>query len=264
MRRARTFLIVVAVAVLLARLGPFGTFFDLPPAQRFAYWIGLTLLLWLQIEVALHFLRGLSATARLGWIGRSVVAALIASVPSAFEVAWAESLLRVQRDLGLLDIARIYGDVAAIAVGLTLLVELARRDRRSPSRQPERHAEGKEASLDATMAVAPGSSGPDRLLAALPLERRGAIHAFAAEDHYLRVYTDRGEALILLRFGDALAEVAALDGLRVHRSWWVAREAVQAAERDGDRVALLLPNGLRVPVSRTYLLAVREAGLAPA
>ena len=70
-----------------------------------------------------------------------------------------------------------------------------------------------------------------------------------------------GEALILRRFGDALADVAALDGLRVRRSWWVARDAVQAAEREGERITLLISNGVRVPVSRTYLLAVREAGL---
>ena len=81
MRKARTLLIVLLVAVLLARLGPFGTFLDLPPAQRFAYWIGLTLLLWAQIEVALHVLRTMPGAARLGWIGRGVAAALLGSVP---------------------------------------------------------------------------------------------------------------------------------------------------------------------------------------
>lgn len=60
---------------------------------------------------------------------------------------------------------------------------------------------------------APASGDPDRLLSALSPDRRGALLALAAEDHYLRVYTDRGENLILRRFGDALADLAGLDGL---------------------------------------------------
>lgn len=77
------------------------------------------------------------------------------------------------------------------------------------------------------------------------------------------MHTNRGEALILMRMGDALRELEGVDGVRVHRSWWVARDAVIGAERDGERTMLRLENGVTVPVSRTYLLAVREAGLLP-
>ena len=71
----------------------------------------------------------------------------------------------------------------------------------------------------------------------------------------------RGESLILRRFGDALEELGAIDGLQVHRGWWVARAAVAGSEREGDRSLLILSNGLRVPVSRTNLRSVRDAGL---
>lgn len=93
----------------------------------------------------------------------------------------------------------------------------------------------------------------------LPPDRRDALIAIEAEDHYLRVHTDRGNALIHRGFGDALSQVSAFDGLQVHRSWWVARDAVKRLERNGDRLSIELTNGLRVPVSRTYALAVREA-----
>lgn len=244
MKWAGSFLIVLAVAFLLARLGPFDTYSELSAGARYLYWVGLTLLLWLQVETALRLLAGRHES--LPWWATAVAAALLGSLPSAFEVAWAESFLRVERDLGPLDLAAIYGDVALIAVPLTLLIVGLRR-RRGPDRPPDR--------------TGPAGDGAaaDRLLAALPPERRGAILALAAEDHYLRVITDRGEALILKRFGDALADVAALDGLRVHRSWWVSRSAVASVERDGERLMLVLRGGFRVPVSRSYALAVREA-----
>ena len=42
------------------------------------------------------------------------------------------------------------------------------------------------------------------------------------EDHYVRVFTDAGESLILLRLSDAMAEVRDVPGLQIHRSHWVA------------------------------------------
>lgn len=247
----RNLLIVAAVGAALGRLGPFDTFSELAPAARYAYWIGLTLLMWVQIAAAMHLLRDwLDAW---HWLPRTLLAAAIGAVPTAFEVAWAEGLLRVARDLTLADVARIYGDVALLAVtlalplepidGLRLLPPRGRRDGPAPTAAPV--------------------AGADPLVAALPPERRGALLALEAEDHYLRIHTDRGSALVHRRFGDALAEVAGLDGLRVHRSWWVARGAIDAVERDGDRLTLRLRGGPAVPVSRTYALAVREAGLLP-
>lgn len=245
----RNLLIVAAVGAVLGRIGPFDTFSELPTGARYAYWIGLTLLLWLQTAIALHLLR--DAPARWSWPVRTIVAALLGALPTAFEVAWAESLLRVSRDLGPVDIAMIYGDVALIAVVLALPLELIDGHRLVGSRR---------------IAASPVAENGDvdELIAALPPERRGALLALEAEDHYLRVHTDRGHALIHRRFSDALGRVAAIDGLRVHRSWWVARGAVERVARDGDRLALHLRGGLVVPVSRTYALAVRDAGLVPA
>ena len=243
----RSFLIALAAALLLARLGPFGTFAELPPGELYAYWIGLTLLVWLQIEIALHLLRGFRPTGLWPWPARAIVAALLAAVPGAFEVAWAESLLRVERDLGLLDLLFIYGDVALIAAAIALLVEWARP-----------RAAGVAAAVSQ-----PEEETPPALLDEVPPDRRGMLLALAAEDHYLRIYTDRGEALVLRRFSDALVEVADMEGARVHRSWWVAKQAVTGSERSGDRIVLLLTNGVRAPVSRTYLLRAREAGLIP-
>jgi DNA-binding LytR/AlgR family response regulator len=87
----------------------------------------------------------------------------------------------------------------------------------------------------------------------------GELYALEAEDHYLRVHTSRGDDLVLMRFSDALLELAGLDGLRVHRSWWVARIGVQKIQREGSRMIIHLRDGHVVPVSRTNYGALRAA-----
>lgn len=88
----------------------------------------------------------------------------------------------------------------------------------------------------------------------------GDLYAVSAEDHYLRIHTSRGNDLILLRFSDALSELEAMDGMRVHRSWWVARAGVERVRRDGDKLVLLLRNGAEVPVARANNRALKQAG----
>lgn len=81
-----------------------------------------------------------------------------------------------------------------------------------------------------------------------------------AEDHYLRVRTTRGEALILMRLSDALHACEDLEGHRTHRSWWVARDAIDHCERLEGRAELHLKNGVIAPVSRTYYSHLKTLG----
>jgi hypothetical protein len=95
----------------------------------------------------------------------------------------------------------------------------------------------------------------------LSAKRRGArLIAIEAHDHYLRVHTDAGAELITLRFAEALDELALGHGWRVHRSWWVAADAVEEVRwRRGAGEARLV-GGLIAPVSRTYAPTLKEAG----
>jgi len=111
-----------------------------------------------------------------------------------------------------------------------------------------------------THAAAAGAK-PARFLDRLPLKLRGsAIRAVQSEDHYLRIHTDRGSDLILMRLSDALAELEGLEGAQTHRSWWVAKDAVRGVSRGDGRATLTLEGGLEAPVSRRYARALREAG----
>ena len=108
-----------------------------------------------------------------------------------------------------------------------------------------------------------GTTGarPARFLERLTPRLRGAtLHAVQAEDHYLRLHTDRGSDLILMRLSDAVVELEGLEGARTHRSWWVARDAVREVKRGDGRATLTLDGGVEAPVSRRYARTLREAG----
>jgi hypothetical protein len=107
-------------------------------------------------------------------------------------------------------------------------------------------------------------SPPGPRLTRMPEGLDGAILCLETEDHYLRIHTTEGQGMILGRLRDAEAELGEAAGLKVHRSWWVARDAVVGCDRDGRKMDLILANGLRVPVSRAHQSRVVEAGWGPA
>lgn len=76
------------------------------------------------------------------------------------------------------------------------------------------------------------------------------IHRITVRDHYVDVFTNRGKETLLMRFSDALAELDGIIGEKVHRSHWVAREAVDRMDREKGRNFVVLKDGSRVPVSR--------------
>jgi hypothetical protein len=232
--------VALGAGAVLALLGPFGTYPDLTPAARWAYWMILTPLLWLQVVAALAALRRWERFAALPVWSQAVAASLLGAIPATFEVAWAESLLRVGRPLSPASMLETWWGVALVALVVCVPPEwLAGRS--APGPRPVRAA--------------------PRFLDRIPARLGDRLLALSSEDHYLRVHTERGDDLILLPLAQAIEELGSEAGVRTHRSWWVARDAVEAVERDGDRTSLVLRGGLRVPVSRTYRLAVRDAGL---
>lgn len=96
----------------------------------------------------------------------------------------------------------------------------------------------------------------------LPAKYRSAkLYAVSSEDHYLRVHTSLGEALILVRLADAVELLEGADRLQVHRSWWVAGAGIEDVVRSNVKLVLKLKSGGAALVSRTYQKAAREAGL---
>jgi DNA-binding LytR/AlgR family response regulator len=80
------------------------------------------------------------------------------------------------------------------------------------------------------------------------------------EDHYVRVHTASGSRLVLATLGQAMAALKGAPGLQVHRSWWVAEQALERAEPQGRNLRLRLVNGITAPVARSAVPQVRAAG----
>ncbi len=80
----------------------------------------------------------------------------------------------------------------------------------------------------------------------------GQLWALSAERHYVRVTTEAGEELLLMRFTDAVAQCETMNGLLVHRSHWVHHAGVAMVRRENGKISVELNNGKRLPVSRSH------------
>lgn len=92
----------------------------------------------------------------------------------------------------------------------------------------------------------------------LPETLQGELVFLQAEDHYVRVGTTIGQALVHSRFADAIAAASPVEGVQIHRSFWVASQAVVELRKANGAYAVLLADGSVLPVSRTHLTAIRR------
>lgn len=111
----------------------------------------------------------------------------------------------------------------------------------------------------AAAASAPSVPGRSVLLSKLPEAIGSEIVALKAEEHYTRVYTTLGEALILMRFKDAVGLLNEPGGMQTHRSYWANAGFVEELVREGRSTHLHLTTGLDIPVSRSFRVKVEEA-----
>lgn len=106
---------------------------------------------------------------------------------------------------------------------------------------------------------APGPSGEAEFRARIPGRLGRDIVALSAELHYLRVYTTRGDTLILFPFGRAVEVLRDARGMQVHRSHWVALDHVDALVTREGRLFCDMVRGPSLPVSRSCRAALRAA-----
>ena len=74
----------------------------------------------------------------------------------------------------------------------------------------------------------------------------------------MRVTTDRGSVMVLIRFSDAVKELAGHPGAQVHRSHWVASGQAKRILREKNRTMIELADGRRLPVSRPFFDDARK------
>ena len=261
------FAILCGVTLGVALMGPFGTFEMGGLATRLGYWA-------LMIMGGYAIVRPMMAVApliseRLAFPEAVVWAALVllAGIPVTLLV-WHGGGVRAaptgEQFLLLYPHVTLLG---AVVSGLFWL----RRSRRAASAAAAVSAADNVAAptvaagaLDRVDAAdgpvrrgAAGSAVSPPILERLPVHRRGRLRALEMDDHYVRVHTDRGHHMLLMRMRDAVAEVGAVEGEQVHRSWWVARDAVEGQLGQGRAVRLKLAGGLEAPVARNSLARLK-------
>jgi DNA-binding LytR/AlgR family response regulator len=158
-----------------------------------------------------------------------------------FFVAWAMGVVRPGRTFSLVQLLGLFPYVALVQLLIARII--------SPDDQVTVAASAEQP------AAAP--EYPPEFMSKLPAALRRDILALEAEDHYVRVHTLHGSALILMRLADAAALIDPRLGLRVHRSWWVAKDGVRTLERTPRRAMARLVDDTAVPISRTHLSAAR-------
>ncbi len=219
-------MIWVVVTALTAVAGPFGTLDAMGLGGRALYWGGVS-----AISIVLSF--GAQALAqRYGKVGRIgvwtvfvlVIAGLSHLVNTLLFEGWG----------GWTDWAYLTGAVWLVTISVYLIVAVLTP---AVSQKPE-----------------------DTFMRRLPIDVRGPLVRIEAQDHYLNVVTARGSTLILMRLGDAISELSD-KGLQVHRSHWIAAQAVAKHRREGGRDVLVMADGADVPVSRSFRKAAQDAGL---
>jgi len=236
------------VALLLALLGPYGTFISMPFGLRLVYWGAAAVIIALLVRASMWaILRGLLPAT---WpiLAKRTAAAALAALPGAFLVGRLHGLLT--HDVRTAPFALLYAYTIAPTVLATLV--LTRRQ---------------AVPMTASVPVAAPVPAPDAaataagfVARAVPRLGGGRLLALEAEDHYLRVHTDRGSDLVLMRLRDAVADLAGVPGLQVHRSFWVAEAGVAQVTRRGQSWQVVVAGGLTVPVSRNYGASLRAAG----
>lgn len=240
-------------SLLIGLIGPFGTFDSLQPLPRLAYWTFVAVLTYVAGLATVHLVVALFFRPRTTRLIPYLVAGAVAGLPvAAIVVGLNSQLFGEPATLSAALVLTAYCvAISAIVSGLVALFSI-------PQAAPN------EAGAAAAAAVAPPPPEPRRpaILDRLPVHLRGQIAYMSMQDHYVDVHTDKGSTLVLMRLADAITETEGVAGLQIHRSHWVASAAVAAAVRREGRLLLKMQDGAELPVSRPYMAAVREAGLA--
>lgn len=81
-----------------------------------------------------------------------------------------------------------------------------------------------------------------------------------AQDHYLEIVTPHGQRFVRGRLKALVDADPSERGVQIHRSWWVADEAVVEARKSGRDWHLVLTNGVIAPLARSRVAQARERG----
>ncbi len=230
--------IVGAVAVTCAFIGPFGTAGAFPISFGLIYWGFISLIGGILSTLVTGYL------VAHGWhgvphaLGLSVLFGLFmcATVLAVSQALLAPLLVTVGTYPGTLRLI-FYSLPSAVFIHFVVVLVMNQAGQFSRSDQSE--------------GMQQQGQCPPVLQRVLELPDATTVWALSAQDHYVRVVTDAGAALTLIRLADAMRECEGVRGCQIHRSHWVALSAIQNTARVRRDEVVELPTGETLPVSKS-------------
>ncbi|MEP3050605.1 MAG: LytTR family DNA-binding domain-containing protein [Erythrobacter sp.] len=253
--------IMTVIGVVLALIGPFGSFAQ-PLVFRLVSWVGFAWIGYGIYSPMSWLVDRLHQSLQLPRPALWVLGVILATIPMT-AVVWSMNYLPNPVQLPSLEQGLTsYFYVFLVGGAITAFFYII--ETRGNAEPAETQIAPAAVPAAATAAASPAdTSSPvseTPLLERLPAALGSDIVALEMEDHYVRVHTALGSELVLMRLRDAMKELGPLEGRQVHRSWWVARAAVEDAVRDGRNVRLKLARDIEAPVSRANVSQLRDAG----
>jgi hypothetical protein len=226
---------VTFAGILLALLGPYGSYLNGPLVERLGFWLGAC---WLGFLLYGGLARWLLA----GWRGKPsdwaklAIGAVVVSVAEAWLSRRLALVIWPGLGATLPSFVPWFVQTTVLGVPFTVIGVLWSLHGRR----------GKE-------------SAPEGLFSE-EIGDVGGVLALQIEDHYVRIHRAEGSRLVLMPLKRAIRAMGEVEGLQTHRSWWVARSVVAEVSGTPRSMHLRLTNGLQVPVARSAVILLREAG----
>lgn len=231
-----------AIILMLSISGPFNTSNSMTFPERLAFWLLIASSTFgVGFFISLYFGEWFQQLG-VGEIIARILAGLMSGVPIAL-IVWLVGLFIFDFNAGrdFTNLAILIGQCALIAAAISLLFLLfMKKDEQLHNLTVDKMSED------------------NLFLQRLSVELGNDLVSVQAQDHYLKVTTNKGSEMLLMRMGDACSELEAIDGMQVHRSWWVASGHVTGTTKNNSRVVLNLSDGQEVPVSRGFLKQVQK------
>mgnify|MGYP005993995391 CR=1 FL=1 len=240
--------VICAVAIVLGIAGPFGTEDVMRLVPRIVYWLVVSQITFASGTFVSELVQSRRLSSRLPAPLMSGLTGLVIGVVISAEIflinigLFGISPLEAGYALPLLLNVLVVAVVVSVAISLAVQ---AVKDKEAP--QPQE--------------AAPQTAAHPKLVDRLPFDKRGALISVSVNDHYVDVTTTKGTEMLLMRLADAISEAGL--GLQVHRSHWVSTDHIASVTRDGAKAVIKTSDGRDIPVSRTYVPKLKEAGFLP-
>jgi len=239
----REMLISISTVFIFAFIGPFGTFYDLSFFMRLVFWavavLGCGAIFWSIVYFFSHFkiFKNSSKYLRYSFI------VFLTTIPATVLIYYNNVFFR-NITFPLEKLPWLWSTVFIIGITITSL-HLFSNFAKSLSNKAKHKKEVAKIAIETDKDIL-------RFMDRLPKKLGRKLISLSSHDHHVDVQTDKGVEMIYMKFSDAIKELQNYPGLRIHRSHWIASDAIIKVKKSGRKWVVKLNNGSELPISKRY------------